>query len=365
MPTVPSTFSSLSDERLIVLGTIPSGHIHIDDDANGPTPDPELDDVVLVPSESGNAVTETHIAQPPAASDDSAKPRLSLGNLVLHSPSSIVGTPFDLSPRFEYPFPDGVEQGFSLSTSLPNFPSPLMSFGAPSFAVSSLPFTTAPRSRAEKGASPTHPKLHAREPPVPPGLAKKRRIMRESVPAPVKHNRRESLTRRSTAEERRLNLERRLSDETVVSDSSVETATNVKVSATELKTAVETQGLSIDDAATALKSSSQAVLILHESSTPLSSDSYPPLGLLHEDPLARTEALTVGANLTPEEPRASSAPPVHIYEAPDTSGSSESTTPRAPHSPASSPLSTIPDSLSPAPVHAAQDASSSVADRSS
>lgn len=105
----------------------------------------------------------------------SLKPRLDLSDLSLHSPSSILGTPFDVSPRFEYPFPpsgSGAEpdipmSSFNLITS--PFLAPFPSVFLPTFP-SSLPFSR-PEARSQ---SPTHPKLQPRDPPVPPTLAKKR-----------------------------------------------------------------------------------------------------------------------------------------------------------------------------------------------
>ncbi|KAH9902988.1 hypothetical protein C8Q73DRAFT_785597 [Cubamyces lactineus] len=191
MPTVPSqcvpvdSYSSLSEAAIFGVGA--------DERVAGPTPDPDTDDVVLVPVEQGNAVSQELPENAPPRS--SVKPgRIDLGNLHLHSPSSIVGTPFDISPRFEYPFPP--------TTCSPPFPSffefdPLMSsfpYPALSGSYSSAPPVVSPvsmpsyplppiavglsgRTRAEtRMFSPTHPRLQPRDPPVPPSLAKKRRL---------------------------------------------------------------------------------------------------------------------------------------------------------------------------------------------
>ena len=120
------------------------------------------------------------MAQGTTARPRAIKPRLSLTSLSLHSPSSIVGTPFDVSPRFEYPFPpsDGnVEPEMPAVPSFMPFTSPFAmalsaTFGPPSIPPPSLPPSI---SRGEaRSHSPTHPKLQPRDPPVPPTLAKKR-----------------------------------------------------------------------------------------------------------------------------------------------------------------------------------------------
>ncbi|KAI0926225.1 hypothetical protein AcV5_008739 [Taiwanofungus camphoratus] len=188
MPTVPPTYRPISfaDEGLLVTPVSDN----ISDDTSGPTPDPELDDIVLVSAESGDAVTSAYSDQPPAHSDPYIKPHFCLGELNLHSPSSIVGTPFDLSPRFEYPFPTPPalpEPEIPLSTSLPSFSPSVFSLGVPAIGPS-LPLAPLPRTRANpRGYSPTHPKLHPREPPMPPGLAKKCRIA--SVASPTAYPR--------------------------------------------------------------------------------------------------------------------------------------------------------------------------------
>lgn len=117
---------------------------------------------------------------------------LNLSDLTLHSPSSrIVGTPFATSSaRFEYPFPEGPtttepHQATS-STPSPSFPSLASgsTFPGPS-SSSSQPqsLATTPPSISHfsppfplelPNYSPTHPKMRTGNPPVPPGLVKKR-----------------------------------------------------------------------------------------------------------------------------------------------------------------------------------------------
>ncbi|CCM04326.1 uncharacterized protein FIBRA_06497 [Fibroporia radiculosa] len=263
MPTVPSTSvlaSSFDNDQPLILASAP---FSLQDESSGPTPDPELDDVVLVPQEQGNAVTATHHI--PLASHQPIKPHLSLENLVLHSPSSgIVGTPFDLSPRFEYPFPDGAEFPDSLpsSVSLPNLTSPFTMLGLPMFLPPSLPLSTFPRPRPDtRGYLSTHPKLHVREPPVPPSLAKKRRIVRDQSPS--RHG---SLSLGLTAgqrlvqdaHKRSVSLERRLSDETVVSDSSADGRIKPSVYLKEHLTPF------VANPSLTLKSSSEVTLVLDD-----------------------------------------------------------------------------------------------------
>ncbi len=115
------------------------------------------------------------------------KPRLSLSDLSLHSPSSILGTPFDVSPRFEYPFPissHSGEQELMLPSSLSSVSSPLTAF------TSSLGYAS---RREVHSYSPTHPKLLPRDPPVPPGLAKKRWSVNTICPPPPHRHRSLSL----------------------------------------------------------------------------------------------------------------------------------------------------------------------------
>jgi len=86
-------------------------------------------------------------------------------NLSLHSPTQIVGTPFALGPsKFEYPFPAPNSEG---SPSIPAQNNNNLSLEFP------VPTTFPPPNSRY---SPTHPKLRAvaSNPPVPPGLVKKK-----------------------------------------------------------------------------------------------------------------------------------------------------------------------------------------------
>ncbi|KAF9457855.1 hypothetical protein BDZ94DRAFT_1272109 [Collybia nuda] len=117
---------------------------------------------------------------------------MNLTDLTLHSPSSqIVGTPFATnSTRFEYPFPVGssateTHQANSL-TSSPSFPSLVSGStfpGTSSSSSSPQSLATTPPSLSQFSTvfplelpnySPTHPKMRTGNPPVPPGLVKKR-----------------------------------------------------------------------------------------------------------------------------------------------------------------------------------------------
>ncbi|GJE96226.1 hypothetical protein PsYK624_124200 [Phanerochaete sordida] len=177
MPTVPPTFVSLdSDDELFHHPAV------ITDDADclsGPTPDPDFDEGILVPVVIGDGVgavtSHEHFAPKVASKPISMKPRLDLSDLSLHSPSSIVGTPFDVSPRFEYPFPPS-----GSSAEADSYPPSLNRMMSPFLVPYHSAFLPAlppplPLSRPEaRSHSPTHPKLQHRDPPVPPTLAKKR-----------------------------------------------------------------------------------------------------------------------------------------------------------------------------------------------
>lgn len=206
MPTVPSAcvpVSSFDDEGRVGL-PIRVSEVISDYGHSSPTPDPELDDVVLVQTASAvstvrnafgsfeqcirQSLLQTSSNQPPAhintrpmSDGRSNKPRLNLSDIQLHSPSSIVGTPFDVSPRFEYPFPS---EGSLSSDNLFFSPSATNSLMSPlSFYESlssissapSLPLATVPRAREPRPHPSTHPKLQHRDPPVPPSLAAKKR----------------------------------------------------------------------------------------------------------------------------------------------------------------------------------------------
>ncbi|OSX58807.1 hypothetical protein POSPLADRAFT_1075734 [Postia placenta MAD-698-R-SB12] len=221
MPTVPPSFLSLDDDDPL-SGPAPffrpAAHFALPS-ASAPTPDPDLDHIVLVPPDQHNAVSAASPCPPSLSASASItparprdKPRLSLAGLALHSPSPIVGTPFELSPRFEYPFP--------ASASAHGDPYP---YAAPAFAASaSLPNLGAlpgPRAGTDaKGLSPAHPKLRVRlrdrEPPVPPSLARKRRGTVLVAGTPV---RRRAPEREG---ERAPSPERRRSDDTAVGEPS-------------------------------------------------------------------------------------------------------------------------------------------------
>lgn len=117
---------------------------------------------------------------------------LDLSDLTLHSPSShIVGTPFATSSaRFEYPFPEGPtttepHQATSLTPPLSfpslasgsTFPGPTSSSSQPQSLATTPPSISRfspPFSLELPNYSPTHPKMRTGNPPVPPGLVKKR-----------------------------------------------------------------------------------------------------------------------------------------------------------------------------------------------
>ncbi|KAH9850277.1 hypothetical protein C2E23DRAFT_735317 [Lenzites betulinus] len=184
MPTVPSTCVPL-DSLIPMQGVSPLS----DERTSGPTPDPDNDDLILVSVDQGNAVSNDSAHGLPQAT---LKPRIDLGTINLHSPSSIVGTPFEISPRFEYPFPpasctppfqsifdfDPVVQSFpALANHVAGLPS-----GAPSMpsavSLSAMSVILPGRTRGgePRSFSPTHLKLQARDPPVPPSLVKKRKL---------------------------------------------------------------------------------------------------------------------------------------------------------------------------------------------
>ncbi|KAI0073867.1 hypothetical protein K474DRAFT_128816 [Panus rudis PR-1116 ss-1] len=136
------------------------------------------------------------MAGPP---ESSVKPRISLEGLNLHSPSSILGTPFDVSsPRFEYPFPPGGVE----SDQVPSITSPVSSMSSGSsmspiqmmtgFFPSTAPSMAMPipvpqrhshRNENSRAFFPTHNKHITKDPPMPPGLAKRRLAAGNSVAA--------------------------------------------------------------------------------------------------------------------------------------------------------------------------------------
>ncbi|KAJ3932212.1 MAG: hypothetical protein NXY57DRAFT_1004017 [Lentinula lateritia] len=97
-----------------------------------------------------------------------------LTDLSLHSPSNIVGTPFTVnSAPFEYPFPPNTTQsseGLFPPLTPPSLLSASLSLSGPTVALSTSP----PFGPDARSYSPTHPKMRTVDPPVPPGLAKKR-----------------------------------------------------------------------------------------------------------------------------------------------------------------------------------------------
>jgi len=103
-------------------------------------------------------------------------------NIPLHSPTPIVGTPFDVKANYEYPFP--ANHDHHPSSSVPTIPSPILTSRPPSASslLSGSPpphilkSTSPPPVSASYTYSHTHPKMRSREPPVPPGLITKRRI---------------------------------------------------------------------------------------------------------------------------------------------------------------------------------------------
>ncbi|RDX57342.1 hypothetical protein OH76DRAFT_1550616 [Lentinus brumalis] len=185
MPTVPSSCVPVASHVSDPLSD--PDYLASDDHSSGPTPDPDTDDCVLIPADVGNAVSQHSIESTPP--QPIVRPRIELDTLVLHSPSSIVGTPFDPSPRFEYPFPapgctpqfgndydpmhtQGTMFSSSSHAAYPSVP-PL---AAPANA-SSITYGGAVPSKVKvdvRGFSPTHIKLNPRDPPVPPRLAKRR-----------------------------------------------------------------------------------------------------------------------------------------------------------------------------------------------
>jgi hypothetical protein len=104
----------------------------------------------------------------------------SVPDLALHSPSDIVGTPFDVtsSVPFEYPFPKNNEHSpdssYPLSASMTSLTSPLsVSVPLPLLSNSVKLSLHLPQKR---NFSAKHPKLRSYsmdETPVPPGLAKR------------------------------------------------------------------------------------------------------------------------------------------------------------------------------------------------
>ena len=123
-----------------------------------------------------HAVQAAALSSVPESATPKRKPRLNLTDITLHSPSSILGTPFDVSePRFEYPFPASPpDPDFYPGPSFAPFAGHITSFGPtpPPPVIAST--SSSARHDPAKALSPTHLKLQPRDPPVPPSLAKKR-----------------------------------------------------------------------------------------------------------------------------------------------------------------------------------------------
>ncbi|KAI0787761.1 hypothetical protein C8Q74DRAFT_630686 [Fomes fomentarius] len=194
MPSVPST--ALPVHPLASVPLHNPAFLPSHQSTSTPTPDPDTDDVILVYAEVGHAVSQVSTTStspyPPSiqpyyfqASPEqnppqpTVKPRIDLATLDLHSPSSIVGTPFDLSPRFEYPFSLSTSVASDIDTLIPSlstYPSSLASLDfhmhTSMSLPPSLPSSVPPRTKREiRSFSPTQSK---RDPPIPPGLVKKR-----------------------------------------------------------------------------------------------------------------------------------------------------------------------------------------------
>jgi len=118
-------------------------------------------------------------------------PRMDLThNIPLHSPTPMVGTPFDVKANYEYPFPRDYEHSSSVPAILiPNMTSRPPSAGSLHMLSGSPPphmgiSVSPPPVSASYTSSPAHPKMRSREPPVPPSLITKRRpnskVRRES-----------------------------------------------------------------------------------------------------------------------------------------------------------------------------------------
>ena len=150
--------------------------------------------------------------------EDGLAPHICLANLSLHSPPSFLGTPFDVSPRFEYPFPPAPSEPDSAIT-LPLFSpfAPISSSVYVHHALTSFPPHSVPPPpqplhihRPERASSPTHPKLVPKDPPIPPSLVAKKKsngnnkVFSLPSPPPTRRQRKRS---RSTTPERGLDRE--------------------------------------------------------------------------------------------------------------------------------------------------------------
>ncbi|KAG5638916.1 hypothetical protein H0H81_008685 [Sphagnurus paluster] len=143
-----------------------------------------IDDGILVEDVIDGQVGLANVIEnepPPPMALVSAPP-----DLALHSPSTeIMGTPFTTESRFEYPFPDTASDPAEPVLITPSFPSFSLSASASLLSSSSsqpLTHSSSPPSITTHfpitltlpAYSSTHPKMRATNPPVPPGLVKRR-----------------------------------------------------------------------------------------------------------------------------------------------------------------------------------------------
>ncbi|KAJ6581408.1 hypothetical protein B0H19DRAFT_1115053 [Mycena capillaripes] len=158
-------------------------------------PDANVDNNVIASEDENIAEKKDETPAPPPKR---SMPMLTnLADLTLNSPSSmIVGTPFsDNNTRFEYPFPDNKTstsnspemssktppQNSPTFSSLSSSPSSsaLVSASQPQLVLNSPPTlqhypASFPPPSELPSYSPTHPKMRAVDPPVPPALVKRR-----------------------------------------------------------------------------------------------------------------------------------------------------------------------------------------------
>ncbi|KAI0703800.1 hypothetical protein BC835DRAFT_1410531 [Cytidiella melzeri] len=175
MPSVHPAYISLDKKSVLSA-------IDVLDQGSPTTPDADFAVEVVNQNGVGTLTSTTDsdaTYQDKARASKTFKPHLCLSNLSLHSPHSFVGTPFDVSPRFEYPFPPttGRDTGIITpsparhpTTTTPFAPTSLYVHGTVTLGQSPLAL-----NRPGRSFSPTHPKLATRDAPVPPGLAAKKR----------------------------------------------------------------------------------------------------------------------------------------------------------------------------------------------
>ncbi|EIN04014.1 hypothetical protein PUNSTDRAFT_47797 [Punctularia strigosozonata HHB-11173 SS5] len=235
MPTVPPVPVAPSPQPIELLANATPDILPDDgDDRNDPTPDPETDDVVMMPAITGES-TAISISGRRRTDFVDASDESKLSSIKFHSPSSILGTPFESESRFEYPFPssDGASTSsdstvvsplsdrmeWATPASSTNLPSPPITLGLP--ALPALTASPAPhrvpmphplalhlstlslhsgsgsgagtwsapttvRPGPSRALSPAHTKLAiaAREPPMPPSLLKKRKRLSAGLALP-------------------------------------------------------------------------------------------------------------------------------------------------------------------------------------